>query len=698
MVDILDEVRKSKEAPGQEQTGGDILDELRGLQGQSSEFFGELRLQLPEREGRGLFGRPERGRFGEPMPITRADVVQSFSDALISEGNEGARALFDKAREEGRVFSVTRPDTGSPDLPPMSEDVILKPEAIERVQRIQREQQAFELARRAQEPGAFSRIGQAIASPFQDFEERALEAGAELGFAPRQGQGAIERFSRETGQAGTTLGLGALSTVEAATQGVGQLLEETLGIPAEEAIEFIDIAGLVAGAKPTRMTPQRAPRRALTRQQEEFVAGQRNIAPQTRITVADVTQDQAQQALLEDARKGMLGAPAQRLAEEAVRTKSVGLLADIEDIRRRATRRVTPLSEPGEGVQLSVSQVRDRAASFRRQIRDAYDEAQQADASIEGRLIADFGTNSRARLLDDGFDVEVMDQLSRRLGEVENFRDLNPQSLRQFENWRKRVNRSIQSVRASDPAQAEALRRLKGDYDEFLAQALDEGLIRGNDQAVRLWRTARDLRADFGRRFSAPKVIDRIVSDDLTQEEALNLILGGSRLGFANRAGSSIQAIKRAIGPDNPAIDGMRQEFFLRLLRNQPPGETFSGARFRTSLNRMLEDNPTVVRELFNNNQIREMRNFADFAERVTTSRPGVINTSSTAAAIQRNLGRIPVFGDFANSLVRLTGEERNVRRVRELLDINNLRASARRDPELLARVLAVSVGGENDE
>ena len=112
----------------------------------------------------------------------------------------------------------------------------------------------------------------------------------------------------------------------------------------------------------------------------------------------------------------------------------------------------------------------------------------------------------------------------------------------------------------------------------------------------------------------------------------------------------------------------------------------------------MLEDNPTVVRELFNNNQIRELREFANFADRVTSTKRAALNPSGTAAALRRFQNRLPYISDVVNFVVQPAMEGARARQIRELLTVDNIAARSRFDPDLLARTLALTVAGDRDE
>jgi hypothetical protein len=230
---------------------------------------------------------------------------------------------------------------------------------------------------------------------------------------------------------------------------------------------------------------------------------------------------------------------------------------------------------------------------------------------------------------------------------------------------------------------------------------LDRGLIEGNEEAIKAWKTARDLRADFGRRFDDSAVISKIIDEELTQEETLNLIFGGSQMGFKNKAGSTIKEIKKVLSPESAEFKALKEEAILRLVKNQSDSKRFSGAKFDTALNKALKDNPTLMRELFNKDEIADLRNFARVAKDITERQPGAVNPSSSFNKMARALQGSGVLSGFANNMaefvVKPFRDISGARRVEDILDISEQVKDLRTDPDLVRRALAISVGAQND-
>ena len=218
------------------------------------------------------------------------------------------------------------------------------------------------------------------------------------------------------------------------------------------------------------------------------------------------------------------------------------------------------------------------------------------------------------------------------------------------------------------------------------------------------------MRADFGRRFESDAVIKKIVNEDLTQEESLNLIFGGSQMGFKPKSGAITRQIKNVLGEQSPEFKSLKEEAILRLVKNQSDSTTFSGAKFNTALEKSLKDNPTLMRELFTKEELIDLKKFARFSKTITDKKPGATNPSGTFNKLARMIQGSGISSNFATKFINLAflpieglvvkpiREVRAAGRVERIInfgsDVNELRG----DPELFRRALAVSVGAQAEQ
>lgn len=590
------------------------------------------------------------------------------------------------------------------DIPPGFEEVTqdIIPEGFEEVP----------TAKPKEESTFFSRVGEAAAEPFAGQEQQFQSVLGAIGSQEPADPTLLQQATtplRRLNQGLAAIGVTGLNTLDAGVNVVSQLLSEATGAPREEIKEFIEVAGLRVGAAP-RLS--RGPRVTEPRVGEDIITQEHNLPQRVPLTRADVTQDVNLQSTLDEAIQGIHGERAKGLAQQVKDAQDAGLRGNIEEFQRAVTGRTTALTgeEAGLGVDRASQAIKIAAGDAKRAITDAYDTAKSLDASIEGDLVKSFGAASRKRLVDEGFDIIESPRLSKSLDEIEDLKlvdgKLSETSVNNLELWRKRVNKRIQSVRNSDPAEAEALRRLKNDYDEFSSNALDEGLIRGNTEAITAWKKARDLRTDFGKRFNDDATIKKIVNDNLTQEESVNLIFGGSQMGFKNQAGGIVQKMKSVLGEQSSAFKSLKEEAILRLVKNQSDSASFSGAKFNTAIEKAIKNNPTLMRELFTKEELVDLRSFGRFAKSVTEKKVGATNPSGIFNKLARLAQGAGATTSFVNKFLNpafgfiLTPakQARAAAKVEDIINISQELAKARTDPEIFRRAIAVGIAADTEQ
>jgi hypothetical protein len=128
-------------------------------------------------------------------------------------------------------------------------------------------------------------------------------------------------------------------------------------------------------------------------------------------------------------------------------------------------------------------------------------------------------------------------------------------------------------------------------------------------------------------------------------EDASNLIFGRSGLGAVGRKNLSrdLARLKNALGPDSEAWNALRGEAFKRLAREgegaPEAGHTqFSGQKFLKAWNKLKADNPQVVDTLFSADERQLITDFAETAQRATTSVKGGDNPSNSGVLVVKKV------------------------------------------------------------
>lgn len=256
------------------------------------------------------------------------------------------------------------------------------------------------------------------------------------------------------------------------------------------------------------------------------------------------------------------------------------------------------LGETGDRVRDTV---RSGADDLWRQIDDAYDAAGQMEAEFTAEAVRDlpeFASRwvaSRDFLPDRVSTPATMNALDRLTALVDEMATLEAGggemvtgvSLRRIEQTRRQIGNIIQT--AANNGDAASGREVRNALDAWTDRAVDRALISGDEGALEALRGARGLRRRYatiysegrgarhrsGTRQSDPagRIIERIVEDELSGTEVVNLLIGRSQLGAQRGTARAVERLVAELGPDSPEIGAIRQAYVARLLRSLPTTE-----------------------------------------------------------------------------------------------------------------------------
>lgn len=346
-----------------------------------------------------------------------------------------------------------------------------------------------------------------------------------------------------------------------------------------------------------------------------------------RLSKGDVNQNLKQQQFEEDALKGLEGRKAQETAAEFRQQQNTDINKNVEAIQEGFTNNAAlTREEQGLGLLSAQKEVKRQAKTAKQEISAAYKEAGERGASVDGAIIGNYFKGVRKELELEGFDIEEMSKLQKSLSDFEGVTGDVTTSIQKLELFRKRINKRIANDGSPEDA---ALIRLKGSYDEFMDELVDQALIHGDEGAMAAFKNARGLRIDYQNKFKADRIIKKITEEDLEPEELVSLIFNAGQSGFKTGSGRVMKGLKKILGENSPAFQQIKEEAFIRLISNQ--GETFSGAKFDSALSKALERNGTVMRNVFTNEEIALLRRFGRVVKAATVKQSGVVNFSNSA-------------------------------------------------------------------
>jgi len=137
-----------------------------------------------------------------------------------------------------------------------------------------------------------------------------------------------------------------------------------------------------------------------------------------------------------------------------------------------------------------------------------------------------------------------------------------PVSMQAIELTRKRLNSMAQA--ATNDADRSAARRIIREFDNWLGDAFDNALFSGSDAALQSFRAARAANTEWRQRFGfnarddADRVVNRIVTGEVTPQEVSNYLIGASKVGAKGVSSRLLTRIAEATGGDPEAMGAIR--------------------------------------------------------------------------------------------------------------------------------------------
>ncbi len=224
-----------------------------------------------------------------------------------------------------------------------------------------------------------------------------------------------------------------------------------------------------------------------------------------------------------------------------------------------------------------------------------------------------------------------------------------------FEQTRRRINNTINTIPNSNPSDKLLSVRLKEQYDGFLDDAFDNALFAGDTETLDAFKAARLLRFELTQRFGkrnandeAGRVIDKIIQTDATPQQIVNHVFGAARLGGRDVSEKVINRLKGSLGEKSQGFIALKETGFMRLTR--PAGKDFTPELSAKNIKEVFQRSPGVMDALYTKDEQRVIKQFGNLMERLVTPREAT-NASRTAFvlrdAIRGALGRAQTMATF---------------------------------------------------
>jgi hypothetical protein len=203
-------------------------------------------------------------------------------------------------------------------------------------------------------------------------------------------------------------------------------------------------------------------------------------------------------------------------------------------------------------------------------------------------------------------------------GDDVNVAAVNMQGL---EQTRKRLNALSQA--ATNDADRRAARHVIGAFDDWIGSAFDNALFSGSDEALQSYRAARAANADWRTRFGfnqrddADRIVNRIVTGEVTPQEVSNYIVGASKVGAKGVSSRLMTRLTEATGGDPEALQAIRGGVWNRLSQTTEGTAAKAPTKIIDDINEFLQGSGRdVANRLFTPEQQGVMRAYANTLRR----------------------------------------------------------------------------------
>jgi hypothetical protein len=199
-----------------------------------------------------------------------------------------------------------------------------------------------------------------------------------------------------------------------------------------------------------------------------------------------------------------------------------------------------------------------------------------------------------------------------------------------IEQTRKRLNSIAQT--ANNDGDRRAARAVMREFDNWLGDAFDDALFSGSEAALQSFRAARAANTEWRQRFGfnarddADRVVNRIVTGEVTPQEVANYVVGASKVGSKGVSSRLLTRIAEATGGDPEAMNAIRSGVWNRLSQSTEGVTAKNAGKVADDIGDFLNGSGRdVANRLFSEPQRGIMRAYAD------TIRAGAVARESAA-------------------------------------------------------------------
>lgn len=218
-------------------------------------------------------------------------------------------------------------------------------------------------------------------------------------------------------------------------------------------------------------------------------------------------------------------------------------------------------------------------------------------------------------------------------------------SMQSLEQTRKRLNAFSRA--ATNDADRNASRLVIREFDKRLGDAFDNALFSGSDEALQSYRAARAANTEWRQRFGfnarddADRIINRVVTGEVTPQELSNYIVGASRVGANGVSSRLLTRLREATGNDPDVMQSVRGGVWNRLSNVTEGATAKAPEKVASGIHEFLNGpGRALARELYTPEQQGILRAYADTLRRGQTARELTVevakNTKPGATVVEK--------------------------------------------------------------
>lgn len=369
--------------------------------------------------------------------------------------------------------------------------------------------------------------------------------------------------------------------------------------------------------------------------------------PQTRGTLS---RDQEQQILEDLARKGVYGEEAKQVLNQARQDAESAITSNMSEIQRiiAGSSPLIRRGDSGSVAQAELSAARSaQKQSANQAFKTARDLSEESGTIIPSNVFKGFGDDAQTIIRKE----HAIDDLLPVKDFLNKFKQLeNKESgvlIRDLFDLRKQINSKIRGGKGDESSVA--LNKMKTQLDNKIDELLDTAILQGDDIVIKSWRDAIKNYKDYKQKWESGNLIDRLTRMNqqtgnrelvVAPESASNYIFNSSNLGFINKANlqRDLMKMKENLSPD--AWNGIRQEVYLKIMNasRNAQREGLSGAKLLTNVNKVLQENKSLMNALYTAEEIALLQQFARVANRTLNTQGNFSNTGAAQMNAVQNM------------------------------------------------------------